>query len=144
VKSISQRAFRNCVSLARVTFESGSKLSSIEYYAFAGCSSLSSISIPASITRIVWVCFDGCVSLSAVTFESPSSLSYFQNYPFARCPALKAISLPASLATLLGAYEPILKITGPELSRAESGKMEILASGASTDILLSQSPQVNN
>jgi hypothetical protein len=64
-----------CESLSTVTFESGSKLSSIDKSAFQYCRSLSSICIPSSVEKVGKHCFDGCESLSAVTLESGSKLS---------------------------------------------------------------------
>jgi hypothetical protein len=42
-----------------VTFEAGSNISHIEYGAFSGCSSLSSISLPSSVQELGKYCFSG-------------------------------------------------------------------------------------
>jgi hypothetical protein len=58
-----------------VTFETGSKLSRIDLYAFLHCSSLSSICIPSSVEMLGESCFFGCEGLSNVTFEPGSQFS---------------------------------------------------------------------
>jgi hypothetical protein len=69
-----------------VTFESGSRLSSIGFGVFDGCSSLTSASIPRSVMAIVRGSLNHCATLSNVTFESstfPTSVGWnaFLNYP---------------------------------------------------------------
>ena len=104
--------------MATVTFESGSKLttigggyySSYSYYygAFSDCSKLAAIEIPASVETIKATAFKGCVSLATVTFESGSKLTtigggYYSSYyygAFNDCSKLAAIEIPASVETI--------------------------------------------
>ena len=64
VETIGERIFRRCTGLVNVTFEKGSRLTSItgdcvkdsgnrvtSYGAFLECTSLTKIEIPASVTR---------------------------------------------------------------------------------------------
>jgi hypothetical protein len=74
VTKLCSSCFRDCVSLLSVTFQPDSELSCIEGHAFAGCSALSSISIPASVVDISRFCFEGCASHLKVTFEPGSQL----------------------------------------------------------------------
>ena len=82
VETIEAAAFNGCSSLATVTFEQGSNLKTIgggysseSYYgAFSGCSTLTSIEIPASVETIEASAFKGCSSLATVTFEQGSNL----------------------------------------------------------------------
>ena len=82
VETIEAAAFKDCSSLATVTFENGSQLKTIgggnshSYYygAFSYCSSLTSIEIPASVETIKASAFKGCSSLATVTFENGSQL----------------------------------------------------------------------
>ena len=83
VETIEATAFSDCSKLATVTFEKGSQLkiigggysSSYYYGAFLGCSSLTSIEIPASVETIEATAFKRCSKLTTVTFEKGSLLS---------------------------------------------------------------------
>ena len=82
VETIEATAFSDCSKLATVTFEKGSQLkiigggysSSYYYGAFLGCSSLTSIEIPASVETIEATAFSDCSKLATVTFEKGSQL----------------------------------------------------------------------
>ena len=52
VEAVEERAFYGCKNLKTVTFEEGSALERIGDYAFAGCTSLTSLDIPASVSEI--------------------------------------------------------------------------------------------
>ena len=127
VETIGAAAFKGCTSLATVTFESGSKLTTIgggyhssSYYyyyygAFSDCTQLTAIEIPASVVTIGAAAFKGCTSLATVTFESGSKLttigggyhssSYYYYYygAFSDCTQLTAIEIPASVVTIKAA-----------------------------------------
>lgn len=93
VTEIGLAAFKGCTSLETVTFEKGSQLKKIagayyfprnydlesyrnNYYgAFANCTALTTITIPASVETIELAAFQGCSSLQSVKFESNSLLS---------------------------------------------------------------------
>ena len=82
VETVEAAAFSDCSQLATVTFETGSQLkiigggysSSYYYGAFLGCSSLTSIEIPASVETIEATAFKRCSKLTTVTFEKGSQL----------------------------------------------------------------------
>jgi hypothetical protein len=66
--------------------------------AFAGCSSLASVTIPGSVTAIGEYAFCHCSSLVSVTI--PDSVRAIEHYAFHGCSSLASVSLPA--ATTLG------------------------------------------
>ena len=65
--SITSGAFRGCSSLTSVTIPDS--VTSIGIYTFFYCTSLSSITIPDSVNSIGDRAFSFCISLSRVTFE---------------------------------------------------------------------------
>ena len=52
VLRICQEAFNRCNKLTEVRFESGSKLQTLDYYAFGDCTALKRIDFPASVSSV--------------------------------------------------------------------------------------------
>lgn len=122
VKAINKAAFKNCSSLATITFSKGSMLTSIcggkgywnygkQYYygAFANCTSLTSIQIPASVKIIEESAFKNCSALVSVTFENNSNLQTisgtthdykYYGGAFSDCTSLTTIKIPSSVETI--------------------------------------------
>ena len=69
VTKIGLRAFTACSALETLTFAPNSQLQIIGLDAFSDCTSLSSITIPASVTNIGNWAFSGCTGITQVIFE---------------------------------------------------------------------------
>jgi hypothetical protein len=67
IETIYSSAFSGVENLKSIDFEEDIKLISIGDYAFYGCSSLTSITIPDSVTSIGDDAFRGCSSLQSIT-----------------------------------------------------------------------------
>ena len=96
VTSIADSAFSGCSSLTSVVMPAS--VTSIYGYAFQNCSSLTSVVIPNSVTSIGGYAFDGCSSLvSAVIPNSVTSTGFgvFQN-----CSKLESIVIPDSVTSI--------------------------------------------
>ena len=65
---------------------------------FEGCSGLTSITIPSSVTSLGESCFKGCSGLTSITI--PSSVISLGNYCFFYCSGLTSITIPSSVISL--------------------------------------------
>ena len=69
-------------------------------FAFAGCSGLTSITIPDSVTSIGIEAFNNCTSLINVTFEESSQLASIRSMAFNNCSSLTSITIPSSVTSI--------------------------------------------
>ena len=90
---LGERTFMYCDALASVTFADDSTISCISRRAFQGCSSLASVSIPASAAYVSSYAFSGCSSLASVTFEG-DGMEFLGSWAFANCTSLTHFEVP--------------------------------------------------
>ncbi len=69
-------------------------------YAFYNNTSLTSITIPESVTSIGNYAFSGCASLKTVTFGENSKLESIGSYAFYGCSSLTSITIPESVTSI--------------------------------------------
>ena len=86
--------------LRKVEFINTSNIISIENWAFQNCSSLTTISLPDSVTSIGTEAFRSCSSLTTISL--PDSLTSIGSSAFQNCASLTSISLPDSLTSIGG------------------------------------------
>ena len=96
VEAIAARAFRDCTSLTSVTIPNS--VTSIGEAAFGKCSCLTSVIIGNSVTNIEKNTFWDCSSLSSVTI--PNSVTNIGQWAFENCTSLNEITLPASVKSI--------------------------------------------
>ena len=89
-------AFSGCTSLTSVTIPDS--VTTIGYQAFYGCSSLTSVTIPDSVTTIGEMTFYHCNSLSSVTI--PDSVTTIEHSVFSGCTSLTSVTIPDSVTTI--------------------------------------------
>ena len=82
-------AFRGCTGLTSITIPNS--VTSIGRAAFWGCSGLTSITIPESVTNIGFGAFSGCTGLTSVT--TPDSVTSIGNYAFHDCTGLTSATI---------------------------------------------------
>ena len=94
VTEIQYYAFKNCVNLANVTFETSSQLKNIGKYAFEA-SGLKNITIPNSVSEIGAQAFGNCSRLENVTLSK--KLKGIEYEVFYKCVSLKSITIPENV-----------------------------------------------
>ena len=91
VVEIGSDALRECTGITEVNFSQAFQLSKIGDYAFYGCTGLTAITIPKTVTVIGASAFENCVNLKTVTFEKSNGvinnkLQKIGDYAFCNCP----------------------------------------------------------
>lgn len=96
VKKIDYEAFRGCVTLTSIKIPN--TITSMEGYAFYGCKSLTSVELPNSITAISYYTFSNCSSLASI--EIPNSVTAIDYCAFESCSSLTSVVIPNSVTTI--------------------------------------------
>jgi len=73
---------------------------SIDSYAFYGCTGLTSVTIPNTVTFIGSYAFGNCSGLTSMTI--PDSVTYIGREAFHSCIGLTSVTLPIGIISLLG------------------------------------------
>ena len=90
VTSIKEATFRDCTGLKNVTFEENSQLTEIGMWVFSGCTSLTSVNLPNSLTVIGNYLFVDCTSLPSIVI--PKSVTSIGGDAFWGCSGLKYVT----------------------------------------------------
>ncbi|MDA7867626.1 leucine-rich repeat protein [Akkermansiaceae bacterium] len=96
VVGIGDDAFASCGSLTSVTIPDS--VTSIGFHAFSGCTSLATVKIPAGVTNIRSGAFLDCLGLTSVTI--PEGVTDIGIRAFYNCQRLASITIPNSVTTI--------------------------------------------
>ena len=93
---IGDYAFSGCSSLTSLTLPSS--VTSIGGHAFSGCSGLTSLTLPSSVTSIGEFAFRYCSGLTSLTI--PSGVTTIDYYAFADCSGLTSLTIPSGVTRI--------------------------------------------
>lgn len=88
--------FYGCTRLTHVTMPNS--LTSIPSLTFYGCSSLTNVAIPNRVTHVSGAAFYGCTSLESVTI--PDSVTLIDSRAFQGCASLASVAIPSSVTSI--------------------------------------------
>ena len=94
VLEIGDGAFRNCTTITSISIPDS--VTTIGASVFYGCTSLENVTIPDSITKIGEGSFMRCSSLE--TIDLPYNLTKVSSYLFEQCTSLKSIVIPDNVS----------------------------------------------
>ncbi len=97
-------AFRDCLELATVTLEEGSRLTKLGDGAFQGCETLESFTFTASMSTVGASAFADCTALETVTFAASERTLAFGENAFMNCTSLITVNLPANVTKIPGVF----------------------------------------
>ncbi len=98
IERIEQEAFSGCSNLKSVTLSEDSSLTYIGYRSFGGCTSLTSLEVPSTVSETGTQIFYGCSSLVHVTF--PKDFGSLASGTFYNCSALEEFTLPENATSI--------------------------------------------
>ena len=102
VTSIQSYLFYGCPLFTTLEYNSQSKPTVIENYAFAGCKKLLSIDIPSTVKSIGEGAFKNCIKLSNIVIKP--AVTSIGNYAFNGCTALTGVTIEESEEVLALGY----------------------------------------
>ena len=94
--NIGDTAFSGCTGLTSITIPNS--VTSIGYKAFSGCTGLTSIEIPNSVTSLGNYAFENCTGL--ISIEIPNSVTSIGSSAFLGCTGLTSIEIPNSVTSI--------------------------------------------
>lgn len=103
VSLIGVGAFEKCYSLTNIVFEQASEIElplNIEGHAFAECSALAQIELPARLAYLGDYAFSLCVSLQNIDFTQSSLPLELGSYVFDNCHFVYEITIPSRLVSM--------------------------------------------
>ena len=93
---IGDRAFYGCSGLTSLTLPAG--ITKIGDDAFASCSGLTSLTLPAGITKIGSWAFCNCSGLTSLTL--PAGITSIGSFAFEHCSGLTSLTLPDGITSI--------------------------------------------
>lgn len=96
IVSIADNAFQGCTTMTSVTIPNS--VTKIGAEAFKDCTELTTVQMGNGITTVSENCFKSCTKLTTITLSS--NLKAIENAAFSRCSALATLELPEGFTTI--------------------------------------------
>lgn len=96
VDGIAGHAFNGCTGITSVIIPNS--VTGISNSAFAGCTGLISVTIPSSVTRIEECAFGHCTGLTSI--DIPNTVTYIGYSAFQSCTGLSEVTIPSYMDTI--------------------------------------------
>ena len=151
---VEENAFKDHAKLSKVAFGKNSVLHTIYDYSFQGCTSLTLIEIPSSVSLLGRSAFEGCSKLPS--FVVPEGVTSIGNSTFKDCTSLKSFEISSTVTTIpnyaFSGCTSLAKIicrattvpeTGDEIFEGVPSNMTIYVPGASLSSYQSAEPWKN-
>ena len=100
VEIIDNEAFSFCKNMINVIIEDNSRLTNINYAAFAYCYLLSEFSIPDSVEHLGESAFRSCEALEVIYISTSSKINNIYETTFYNCESLKSIFIPKEVLSI--------------------------------------------
>lgn len=123
--------------LKSVVFDENTVLTDIAEEAFSGCTKLSDITIPDTVTNIGISAFNGCKSLTSITI--PDGITKIADSMFAYCTSLTEVVIPGSVTSIgRSAFYECSALTGVSIPNGVTSLADRVFCGCAklTDIIL--------
>ena len=88
--------FKNCTSLSSITIPNS--VTTIPSHMLEGCTSLTSVTIPDSVIKIDMYALQGCANLTNVNM--PSNISIIDGSAFQNCSSLQEVVIPNTISSI--------------------------------------------
>ena len=100
VKSVAVNAGITEIRNTSVSYGSGIYSNYLDFYGFAGCTNLKTVTLPSTLKTLCESCFSRCTALTSVNL--PATLSAIPENCFYQCVQLAGITLPTNLESIGG------------------------------------------
>ena len=98
IEVLPESVFENCVSLTVVTFTDAGVMKEIQSSAMRGCSSMTYIKVPSSVSSIGDYAFESCSA--ATTCMLSRSVETIGDFAFANCASIQNVEIPKGITKI--------------------------------------------
>ena len=98
MSEFTEEAYKNYDKKSITSVTIPNSVTSIGEYAFLGCKNLTSVTIPNSVTSIGKCAFKGCTSLTRVTIHA--RVTSIGSREFEDCDSLESVTIPSSVKSI--------------------------------------------